>query len=134
MYIKCDEIELSGEKLPYRCDNYVLEAIQEDFDTLHNFELKLMGFKENEEGKVEIGGEPSIECVNRVFPIMVEEAYRSQDKECPYTEAQIVRLIDKAPIQMAVLIQQEYRKCFETKKKEMTTKPSQRKRTAKSSS
>ena len=45
-------IELSGVKLPIRCDMLVLEKIQEDYGDISEFENKLIGFEPiyNEDG------------------------------------------------------------------------------------
>lgn len=41
--ININHIELSGVKLPIRCDMLVLEKIQEDYGDISEFENKLIG-------------------------------------------------------------------------------------------
>ena len=43
--ININHIELSGVKLPIRCDMLVLEKIQEDYGDISEFENKLIGFE-----------------------------------------------------------------------------------------
>ena len=54
--ININHIELSGVKLPIRCDMLVLEKIQEDYGDISEFENKLIGFEPiyNEDGSAKV--------------------------------------------------------------------------------
>lgn len=119
MFIPVSEIELNGKKIPYKIDNYVLAAIQSAYGTIVDFEMKLMGWAQKN-GKLVIVGEPSAEVINKIFPVMVSEGYACMNKDCPYTDAEIVRLIDKQPLEMANTIHEELIACMTGKKKDLT--------------
>lgn len=122
MFYEVKEIEMNGEKIPYRMDNLVLQEIQSKYETTTNFLYKLMGYGEKD-GKVQRIAEPSAKAVNDIFPAMVREGYACKNRECPYEDAEIIRAIDKPMIQMAVLIQEEFLACFAGKKKETKIAP-----------
>ena len=59
LYTSVNYIELSGEKLPIKCDMVVLEKIQEEYKDLDAFEEKLNGFtpNRNADGEIETNEE-----------------------------------------------------------------------------
>ena len=54
MFEKLNEIELQGKKYPIKCDLLVLEEIQNEFDSLNEFEKGLITVEKIEEKKDEI--------------------------------------------------------------------------------
>lgn len=54
MFEKLNEIELQGRKYPIKCDLLVLEEIQNEFDSLNEFEKGLITVEKIEEKKDEI--------------------------------------------------------------------------------
>ena len=113
-------IELSGEKLPMKMDNIVLQQVQEIYGSVKAFELLLMGWEEkkDEDGGVYVAKakEPSIAVANHVLPKMVIEGYAVLGQEAPYTELEIVRMIDKSYLVIAQEVHNEMMRCFKTKK------------------
>lgn len=113
-------IELNGEKLPMKMDNIVLQQVQEIYGSVKEFELLLMGWEEkkDEDGGVYVTKvkEPSIAVANHILPKMVMEGYAILGQEAPYTELEIVRMIDKSYLVMAQEVHNEMMRCFKTKK------------------
>ena len=111
-------IKLSGETLPMKMDNLVLQEIQQKYGTLMNFEIKLVGAEAvtDEDGKVTLKqSEPDIGTANFVLPKMIREGFAVLDEECTYSDEEIVRMIDLNPYVMADTIHAEYRKCMQVK-------------------
>ena len=122
MYYEVQEVEMNGEKIPYRIDNYILGFIQGNYESIPDFEKELMGWGENEEGKLYQKKEPSVLVINKVFPEMVREGFACRNKECNLEDAEIVRMIDKNPATMAGIIHEELVRCMTGKKKAITPK------------
>ena len=111
-------IKLSGETLPMKMDNLVLQEVQQEYGTLMNFEIKLVGAKAvtGQDGKVTLKqSEPDIGAANFVLPKMVREGYAVLNEECTYSDKEIIRMIDLNPYVMADTIHEEYRKCMQVK-------------------
>lgn len=107
-------IKLSGETLPIKIDNLVLQEVQQEYETLMRFEMRLIGavFERDEEGNVKaVQKEPDVSVANFVLPKMVREGYAVLGEECPYEENEIIRMIDENIYVMADTIHEEYRKC-----------------------
>ncbi|MCF0185706.1 MAG: hypothetical protein HUJ98_04350 [Bacteroidaceae bacterium] len=120
MYYRTEEIELSGQKLPYRIDNYVLQAIQEQYDSIVNFECLLMGWKqEGREVKLS-GAGVSLTALNFILPEMIREGYACKDMTCEFSDAEIIRMVDMPPQELANIIHAELVKSM-VKKKEVTS-------------
>lgn len=123
MFFEVKTIEMNGIMLPYRFDMYVLDAIQKHYGIgIGDFHLAIRGW-ERDGDKVKVKGEPNVEMINFAWAWMVLEGYECQDKECPYTEAEIVRLIDKTHFTMSNIIGEEIIN-FGTKKKDTVGKKS----------
>ncbi len=126
MYLNINHIEISGERLPIRMDNLIIQKIQERYGTMTEFEMKLMGWKaykdENGKEEIKIAGEPSMELINWVLPELVKEGYIVEfGEECPHTDEDINRMVDVSPVHIANMIHDEMLRAFERKKKENRT-------------
>ena len=103
--IKLDHITWNGKKYPVYCDLLVLEKIQEEFETINQFERELIGqaVVYDEDGNAERDDtgalvkkavEPTIKTIVRGLYLMIEEGQRietSQGKEVePITEEDIM--------------------------------------------
>lgn len=116
-------IKLSGETLPIKIDNLVLQEVQQEYGTLMRFEMRLIGavFEKDAEGNVKtVQKEPDVGVVNFVLPKMVREGYAVLGEELPYEELEIVRMIDENIYIMAAQIHEEYRKCTGIKEPKKT--------------
>lgn len=116
-------IELSGEKMPIRMDNLIVQLIQETYGTIKRFEYGLIGIKEKEDGTQE-KCEPSVAIMNFILPKMIEEGYRVMGEEPKHSDIEILRMIDMNPYELSGVIHEEMVRCFTTKKH----KPSQKTR------
>lgn len=117
-------IVLSGITFYMKLDNYVLQHIQEKYESLMEFELLLIGAKKriNEQGKtILVQVEPKVEVINDILPMMIAEGMKIQGEKLEYSAEDIVRLIDKNIYVMADLVHQEFKKAIavENPKKEM---------------
>lgn len=75
--------KLGETEVPLKCDNYVLAMIQEEYETLNNFEMKLLGLsileidgkiQKDENGKTMfLKGEPSLKAIQFALPLMISE-------------------------------------------------------------
>lgn len=111
-------IKLSGETLPMKMDNMVLQEIQREYGTLMNFEIKLVGAQvvTDKDGKETLKQrEPDIGTANFVLPKMIREGFAVLEEECAYSDEEIIRMIDLNPYVMADTIHEEYRKCMQVK-------------------
>lgn len=127
MVYETQEIEINSQKMPYRIDNFVLQMIQTKYSDIQEFQNELMGWEKNEEGKVVKTKDISLNAINFIFPEMVKEGYACKNKECPYTDAEIIRAIDKPYLEMAIIINGELIRSITGKKKEKKTQPRTRK-------
>lgn len=121
MFYEVSEIEMNGIVFPYRLDNIVLQEIQTKNGNIKEFTSTLLGYKVHEDGSKT--AEPNIRLINETFPAMVREGFYCKNKDCPYTEAEIIRAIDKKPIEMALLINEALLDCITGKKKEKIVEP-----------
>lgn len=129
---KLSTMKIGGKTYPVKIDLNVLQMIQEEFETINNFERDILGlkFKRDEEGKIiykEDGEpdfyvvEPSVKAIMFVLPLMVNEGLeidalqRGVEFE-PVNEKLLIASCDIAFEALARKIHAEYRKCFVTKK------------------
>ena len=81
---KLTYIEVGKEKYPIKCDNLVLQQIQEEFGSVRLFEMELIGLaadknpdgtdKRDDKGQLILKHvEPSIKAINFGLPLMVNE-------------------------------------------------------------
>lgn len=124
-------IEICGSSYPVKCDLAVLEAIQDEYKKLTDFEDKLSGLiptgKRDPEGrKLYKQGEPSIKAVRFVLPLMINEGIdienrieggnRKHVSEADLKEAMIrFNIFD-----IAHQLHLEFMKCFESKNRKST--------------
>lgn len=130
---KLTKITLGGVVYPIKFDYLVLKEVQKEFGTIVDFEKSLIGLTEttDEQGnKAIVKTEPSIEVISFVLPIMINEGLEieadEKNKEFVYIEEkEILRKIDIPFRELSVIIHEELKKCFITKKqlpKRTTTK------------
>lgn len=129
---KLKRIMISGKTYPMKCDLNVLEALQEEFGSVNEFERQLLGirFKKDEEGKqlyTKDGDpqmyivEPSIKAIKTALPLMINEglAIEAARKGAVAEQVEELDIIAGCDISFELLsrmIHEEYKKCFVTKK------------------
>lgn len=115
-------------EVPFRCDLYVLNAIQNQYGTIEAFERELVGmYKKEDAGEgTEADAyemrEPSIKAVLFAFPLMVREGFRAEKeengREIPdMNDMQLVLGIRRDYRLIAEDMHEELRRCFGVKKK-----------------
>ena len=122
---KLQRISIGGKELPVKIDMFVLEEIQEKYGTIHEFELKIKGFKESrkEDGKVYLEKVPeSIGAINLVLPMMVREGCDIEGIDLDMSDKDIVRSVDVPYPELLKIVIDEFDKCFKTQKKETPSK------------
>lgn len=108
-------ITLSGETLPMKMDNLVLQEAQQKYGSLTKFEMALIGavMTEDAEGKKSLKqAEPDVSVANFVLPHMIREGFAVLGDTCEYSDEDIIRLIDMNIYVMADAIHEEYRKAM----------------------
>lgn len=127
--MEISRIQLSKTlEVPFRCDLYVLNAIQNQYGTIETFERELVGMypKEGsdsmEEGAYEMR-EPSIKALLFALPMMVREGFRAEKEENgrdipDMNDMQLVLNIRRDYRLIADDIHEEMRRCFGVKKEE----------------
>ena len=108
-------ITLSGETLPMKMDNLVLQDAQQKYGSLTKFEMALIGavMTEDAEGKKSLKqAEPDVSVANFVLPHMIREGFAVLGDTCEYSDEDIIRLIDMNIYVMADAIHEEYRKAM----------------------
>lgn len=131
MFEGVNYIELSGEKLPIKCDMVVLEKIQEEYEDLDAFEEKLNGFtpNRNANGEIEMNKEgmaigifrtPNIKTVNQTLVWMVQEGLEieAEKKKEPLKEIDkkdLLRKVDITPRELGKALHKEFLRCFARK-------------------
>lgn len=125
MIEKLTYIQLGSEEYPIKCDLAVLEAIQNEYGSIHKFELKLVGREPKEEKKL-VKVEPSIRAIRFVLPLMINEGIDIENmqtgkKRKHITESDLkVLCTDINVFDMANELHDEFIKCFETKNQKST--------------
>ena len=136
--ININHIELSGVKLPIRCDMLVLEKIQEDYGDISEFENKLIGFEPiyNEDGsaKVNENGKsvgkstlPDIKTVHYGLWEFVKEGIDCSEQEIKYSEKDLIRMVDISIGELSDLLHEEFMRCFKRKNQNPTQKETKEK-------
>lgn len=135
MLEKLNTITLGNTQYPIKCDNLVLEALQDEFGTLDDFEKKINGWipiiekngmqKLDKEGKGLFRvGEPSMKAINFALPLMIKEGVEiknikaKKEMELP-SDKTLLRMVEN-PIQISKLLYAEYLNCFRVKNVETT--------------
>ena len=125
MFEKMNEITLSGEVYPLRCDMVVLEQIQDAYGTVEVFEERLLPYKKRrgEDGDVVLDADgdpvydskiPDIGVVNRALELFVREGLEIQGKKLEDSNT-LLRKVDIACTPLALLLHGEFMRCFEQK-------------------
>lgn len=122
---------IGGRNLPFKIDLNVLEHIQNEYGTIHQFERDLLGlqFKKDTEGNqiykdgepVMIKMEPSIKAIKTVLPAAINEglAIEAGEGSRSYEKVTDEFIIRECTIPYDVLseiLHEEFRRCFATKK------------------
>lgn len=114
----------------------MLEIIQDEFGTINEFERKLLGlrFLKDKEGKQILGkdgepvmyaGEVSIKAIKVALPAMINEGLQIEADETgktfdPIEDEYILRNCNISFELLGEIIQEEFKKCFEIKKKNLS--------------
>lgn len=129
-------LELSGKKIPIKCDMCVLEKIQDTYGNISRYEWELIGFHpsldengectRNEEGNV-IGAYevPDIKLLNQALIWQANEGWDIEEengKEAQrLTDKQLLRAVDISPAELGRKLREEFARCFTIRKNEETT-------------
>lgn len=138
MFEGLNYIELSGKSYPIRCDILVLEKIQEKYDSLDDFESKLMTWEPDldeegnkireENGDVKYHGKlPDAKALNDALYWMVSEgeaveAEEEGRKPEVITREGIARKVDLTPMELSNQLHDEFYRCFKSKNVKTTQK------------
>lgn len=117
---KMERIQIGEKTYPIKIDLNVLEVIQDQYGSVHAFELDLIGIKleKNDAGKeVLIKAEPSIKAIKTVLPLMINEGLeieaagtgKSYD---PVEEQQIIQECCIPFDELSQMIHEELKRCF----------------------
>ena len=131
--IDLNHIEINGVRYPIYCDLNVLELIQENFTSVNKFERDLMGLtplldengevKRNEEGSIlNTQGEPKIRAIVFGLYLMIKEGQRIDTRQTgkEWEELSIDEIREACSVpfgELAVILHDEFNRCFNVKKK-----------------
>ena len=141
MYEKMNTVRIGEKKLPIRCDFDVLQALQENFGTLKEFEMKLLGMvpvlDENGDPIYETASdgteiikfrttEPNLKALALALPLMINEGRKqaqAQGEEIDdFDYKAAIKEADFSMLDVAVDLHAEYRRCFDRKKAKVSTR------------
>lgn len=127
-----ERIIIGGKTFPIKIDLNVLEKIQNDFDSINEFERKILGLKviTDKDGKVVflddnnpmmMKVEPSITAIKAVLPAMINEglAVEAEEQNRSWEPVSDRYVFENCTIpfdMLAGIIHKEFKKCFATKK------------------
>lgn len=124
-------IMIGDKTYPFKIDLNVLEHIQNEYDTIQQFERELLGlrFKKDENGKqMYKNGEPlmiktetSIRAIKTVLPAAINEglAIEADEENRSYekvTEEFVIRECTIPYFVLGDMLHEEFKRCFATKK------------------
>lgn len=123
MFEHTEKVVLAGKEYPIRCDINVLAEIQDQFDTISNFEMLLTGVKvrKDKDGEVLLGDDnkiifdrcdPSVRAIAAILPCMLKEACSGADLD------EALDAVKNAKFELyntALQMYKELDKCFERK-------------------
>lgn len=131
MFEEMNMIVLSGKEYPMKCDNLVLEKIQDKYENLGKYENMLNGFvPELDEYGEEVRNEdgllvghykmPDIKIINEAAVWFIQEGLaikREENKEeiPEISDRTLIRQIDFNPRELSTILHQEFSRCFERK-------------------
>lgn len=129
---KMKRILIAGRTYPYKIDLNVLEAIQDEYGSISQFERELLGyrFRLDEDGNqiysedgepVMYRVEPSIRAIKAVLPAAINEGLAIEAEErgkeyVPIAEEEVFRNCTISYELLARMLHDEFKRCFETKK------------------
>lgn len=129
---KLTYIETGKDRYPIKCDNLVLQQIQEEFGSVRLFEMALIGLtteknpdgtdKRDDKGQIILKHvEPSIKAINFGLPLMVNEGLEieAEQKNTEFKhleDKEVVRSIQVPYLKLSEIMHKELARCFETKK------------------
>lgn len=127
-----ERIMIGGKTYPFKIDLNVLEHIQEEYGSIHQFEMDLRGykFKKDAEGRqiydaegepVLYKTEPSIKAIKTVLPAAINEGLdiEAEKDNRPKEKVSGEKIIRDCTIPFDILgktLLEEFERCFETKK------------------
>ena len=125
-------IDVGNRKYPIKCDNLVLQQIQDKYGSVRKFEMALIGLikeknpdgteKKNEKGEILFKRvEPSLAAINFGLPLMINEGLEieaeQKNHEFVYMEEKkVIREIQIPYVKLSEIMHKELARCFETKK------------------
>lgn len=106
-------------ELPIKCDLYVLNMLQQEYGSIEEFEMKLVGLKEKDGKTYRV--EPSVNAVAHALPLMVMEGMdiekelngRHYDVK---SVKHLIALTTRNYRELAKELHEEMKRCFQTKK------------------
>lgn len=129
---KMKRILIARRTYPYKIDLNVLEAIQDKYGSISQFERELLGyrFRLDEDGNqiysedgepVMYRVEPSIRAIKAVLPAAINEGLAIEAEErgkeyVPIAEEEVFRNCTISYELLARMLHDEFKRCFETKK------------------
>lgn len=133
--IDLNEIEINGIKYPIYCDLNVLDLIQENFESVNEFERGILGLKplRDKDGElmrddtgalIQESIEPQIKAIAFGLFVMIREGQRIQKRETG-VEAPLIQKEEimegcrTSFLELAEIVRTEFNKCFQFKKKEV---------------
>lgn len=126
MFEHSEMVILAGKEYPIRCDINVLIEIQEQFETVSNFEMLMVGVKtvKDEDGNVITGEDgkilfqrcdPSLKAIAAILPCMLSEGFGGRHKEELNEALDAVQNAKFDLYDTAMQMNKELSKCFERK-------------------
>ncbi len=129
---KMKRILIAGRTYPYKIDLNVLEAIQDEYGSISQFERELLGYRfrldeggnqiYSEDGEpVMYRVEPSIRAIKAVLPAAINEGLAIEAEErgkeyVPIAEEEVFRNCTISYELLSRMLHEEFKRCFETKK------------------
>lgn len=130
--MKPTKIKIGDRDVPIRIDYEVIENIEEKYETLERFQMKLLGFdwKRNADGTYDYDDEgkpqaivtsPSMKALNFILPLMVNEGIRYEAKKNnmeyePIDDDLIIMECNIERSYLISIIQEEINRCQAVKK------------------
>ncbi|MCQ2087997.1 MAG: hypothetical protein MJZ37_08075 [Bacilli bacterium] len=129
---KLKRIYIGNQTYPFKIDMNVLEAIQEEYGSITEWERGILGIRYRfdsdgnmiltKEGSPSITlGEPSIRDIKFILPLMIREGQEIEYEQTgnhydPISDEKIYRECNISFKLLAQMIHEEYKRCFEVKK------------------
>ena len=143
--IELNHIEINGVKYPVYCDLNVLELIQEKFTSVNQFERDLLGLTPliDEHGELmrddsgsilNSQGEPKIKAIVYGLYLMIREGQRIDARQTgkeweDFPIEEIQEMCNVPFSKIAVILHDEFNRCFNVKKKSKPRTTRRRKNT-----